>query len=153
MIKTALPHFAFKREHNRPKCSRFQVDKKKKCFSLEYHLCLSVATRRAPSYVDTRMGAVSAKEIGNGWSPMIVELHIHNKVHFEISHSCAGSCLNLDPEIYSFEHSCKRRFGLRCELLCPFGYINHTCLTAPIGICTLTLTAIMSSPVFVYLQW
>ena len=65
---------------------------------------------------------------------MIVELHIHNKVHFEISHSCAGSCLNLDPEIYSFEHSCKRRFGLRCELLCPFGYINHTCLTAPIGI-------------------
>merc|ERR1712013_458633 len=29
---------------------------------------------------------------------------------------------------------CKgNRFGLRCELLCPFGYINHTCLTAPIG--------------------
>ena len=25
------------------------------------------------------------------------------------------------------------RFGLRCELLCPFGYINHTCLTQPIG--------------------
>jgi len=29
---------------------------------------------------------------------------------------------------------CKgNRFGLRCELLCPFGYINHTCLTKPIG--------------------
>ena len=153
MIKTALPHFAFKREHNRPKCSRFQVDKKKKCFSLEYHLCLSVATRRAPSYVDTRMGAASAKEIGNGWSSKIVELLFPNKVHFEKLHSFAGTCLNLDPEKYSVEHSCKRRFGLRCELLCPFGYINHTCLTAPIGICTLTLTAIMSSPVFVYLQW
>ena len=25
------------------------------------------------------------------------------------------------------------RFGLRCELLCPFGYINQTCLTQPIG--------------------
>ena len=25
------------------------------------------------------------------------------------------------------------RFGLRCELLCPFGFINHTCLTQPIG--------------------
>jgi len=29
---------------------------------------------------------------------------------------------------------CKgNRFGLRCELLCPFGYINHTCLTQPIN--------------------
>lgn len=28
---------------------------------------------------------------------------------------------------------CKgNRFGLRCELHCPFGYINHTCLTSPL---------------------
>ena len=83
---------------------------------------------------------------------MIVELYIPNKVHFEISHSCAGSFLNLDPDKYSVEHSCKRRFGLRCELLCPFGYINHTCLTAPIGICALmhTYEALMHRVVFFY---
>jgi len=37
-------------------------------------------------------------------------------------------CNPIDGKCYCKEN----RFGLQCELLCPFGYINNTCFTSPV---------------------